>query len=118
VRNWIASATPERDLLPILRQRGLTRFLRGALGGPASKVANLRRIMRAENAGAHNLLFVGDGPDDLAAAKTLRLRFVAITAEGRIPGRGEFAMRDVTGLVPLIDRIDPRPSLRMRRAMA
>jgi phosphoglycolate phosphatase-like HAD superfamily hydrolase len=109
VRVWIASATPARDLAPILRQRGLMPLLHGALGGPASKVDNLRRIMQVERAAPGEFLFVGDSPEDHAAAAALGTWFVAITAENRIAGSHRFAMRDLTNLVPLVARLRSRP---------
>src|SRR5262249_32195910 len=40
IKTWVNSATPHADLLAIVRDRGLMRFLDGVLGGPASKAAN------------------------------------------------------------------------------
>jgi phosphoglycolate phosphatase len=115
LRIWINSATPERHLLELLRRRGLGRYLDGARGGPATKVEILRDIMFLERTSAREMLFVGDGPDDLEAARRLRMPFVAITTEERIPGRKPFAMRDLTNLVALIDRHPAKPS---RRSLA
>ncbi len=109
LRVWINSATPERHLPELLRRRGLTRYLDGARGGPASKIAILRDIMFIERASPREVLFVGDGPDDLAAASALRMPFVAITAEDRISGRKPFAMRDLINLIALIDRNFAKP---------
>jgi phosphoglycolate phosphatase len=109
LRVWIASATPARDLPPILRSRGLMPFLHGALGGPATKVDNLRRIMQVERVAPGELLFVGDSPEDHAAAEALGTWFVAVTAENRITGAHRFAMRDLTSLVPLVARLRSRP---------
>jgi phosphoglycolate phosphatase len=109
LRVWIASATPARDLAPILRHRRMTPYLHGALGGPASKVDNLRRIMQVERVAPGELLFVGDSPEDHATAEALGTWFVAITAESRLAGAHRFAMRDLTSLVPLVARLRSRP---------
>jgi len=114
LRVWINSATPERHLPELLHRRGLARYLDGARGGPASKTDILRDIMFIERVRPHEILFVGDGPDDLAAARKLRVPFVAITAENRIPGRRPFAMRDLTNLIALIDRSAGKPARRSR----
>jgi phosphoglycolate phosphatase-like HAD superfamily hydrolase len=113
-RIWINSATPQRHLPELLRRRGLVRYLDGARGGPTSKVDILRDIMARERVRTHEVLFVGDGPDDLAAARALGVPFVAITAEARIPGRKPFAMRDLTNLMALIDRHAVKPLRRGR----
>ncbi len=111
LRVWIASATPARDLLPILQRRGLLPFLHGALGGPASKVENLRHILRAERAAPREVLLVGDSRDDQDAASRLGTWFFAVTAEDRLQGPHRFAMRDLTGLLALIERLRSRPAL-------
>src|SRR4029078_13464621 len=86
LRIWINSATPERHLPELLRRHGLARYLDGARGGAASKIHIMCDIMFIERAPASAILVVGDGPDDLEAARRLRMPFVAITAEERIPG--------------------------------
>jgi phosphoglycolate phosphatase-like HAD superfamily hydrolase len=105
----VNSATPHRDLVGIVRGRGLLPWLDGVLGGPASKTANLRVALAAERVAPRQALLVGDGPDDLEAARTLGMFFVAITAEGRISGKGPFAMGDLARLPALVDRIRSRP---------
>jgi phosphoglycolate phosphatase-like HAD superfamily hydrolase len=114
LRIWINSATPQRNLPALIRQRGLMHYFHGVRGGPASKVEILRDIMFIERVGVRELLFVGDGPDDLEAARRLRVPFVAITAEDRIPARRPYAMRDLTNLVALIDRNAGKPAHRGR----
>ncbi len=116
IRIWVNSATPHSDLLAIVRGRGLLPWLDGVLGGPASKAANLRAALAAERVLPGQALMVGDGPDDLEAARALGTLFVAITAENRIPGSGPFAMRDLARLPALIDRIRSRPVRRPRAA--
>jgi phosphoglycolate phosphatase-like HAD superfamily hydrolase len=103
LRLWINSATPERNLLELLRRRGLTRYLDGARGGPDTKEQILRAVMAAERALPREIVMVGDGPDDLAGARAAGTWFVAISAENRLPGNLPFAIPDLTRLVPLID---------------
>jgi phosphoglycolate phosphatase len=109
VRVWINSATPERNLPELLRRRGLMPYLHGALGGPRSKAGNLRKAMASERVTARETLMIGDGPDDLAAAREIGTWFVAITAEMRIAEQVPHRMRDLTTLMPLIDCLHPRP---------
>jgi phosphoglycolate phosphatase len=107
---WINSATPARDLPHLLRGRGLSRYLDRALGGPASKSENLRRILASERASARTVMMVGDGVDDLEAARSVGTWFVAITAEQRIREPCRYAMPDLSRLAALISRLDPRPA--------
>jgi len=114
IKIWVNSATPHSDLVGIVRGRGLLPWFEGVLGGPASKTANLRRAMGAERVSARETLMVGDGPDDLEAARALGTHFVMITAEDRLSGRGPFAMRDLARLPALVDRIRSRPAGRAK----
>jgi phosphoglycolate phosphatase-like HAD superfamily hydrolase len=114
LRIWINSATPSRNLSELLRRRGLMRYLDGARGGPDSKTKILRNIMAVERSHAREILFVGDGADDLEAARSLGIRFVAITAENRLRERLPHSMRDLTGLVALIDRLAAKPRHRKK----
>jgi|GEM_PF-361860 len=110
IKIWVNSATPHADLLAIVRGRGLMPWLDGVLGGPAAKTANLRAALVAERIAPRHALMVGDGPDDLEAARALGTFFVAITAENRLAGKGPFAMRDLAALPALVDRIRARPA--------
>lgn len=114
IRIWINSATPHRHLGELLRRRGLLRYLDGARGGPDSKNKILRDILVAERARPRDVLFVGDGIDDLDAARAVGTWFVAISTENRIPGRLPMAMRDLTTLVGLVDRLNAKPKRRSR----
>lgn len=115
LRLFVNSATPERHLPDLLRVHGLLEHLHGVHGGHDAKVANLRLIFRDARCSPREVMMVGDGPDDLAAARETRTWFAGITVENRIKERIPFAMRDLTTLVPLIDRLAARPT---RRAFA
>lgn len=83
-RLWCVSGTPDIDLRPLLRARGLWSHFRGAAGGPTSKSSHIRRILQAEGVRPQALLHVGDSNDDEFAARDTGVRFVAISAEQRI----------------------------------
>jgi phosphoglycolate phosphatase-like HAD superfamily hydrolase len=112
LRLWVNSATPQRHLPELLHRRGLMRFLDGARGGPTSKSEILRNILSTERVRPREVMFVGDGPDDAAAAQSVGTWFIAIAAEKRMQGRHLFAFRDLTKLVALIDRFSGRPGRR------
>jgi phosphoglycolate phosphatase len=108
-RIWINSATPTRDLPVLLRARGLLAFLDGALGGPGSKAENLLKSLVAESVSPRETLMVGDGPDDFAAAREVGTWFIAVSSQARITEPCSHRMRDLTPLVPWIDRLCRRP---------
>lgn len=105
----VNTGTPHADLPDLLRRRRLMRLLDGYFGSPTAKVDNLRRAMRRTGAAARETIVVGDGPDDLHCARQLGAWFVGITAEQRIAEKIRFAMRDLTTLVHLVDRLNAAP---------
>lgn len=108
LRLWVLSATPVKSLRPLLRRRGFDRWLHGALGSPLTKVEGLRLIMRLERAQRRELLMVGDGFDDEAAARIVKVRFAGITLERQLPVRGRLALRDLHSLPALIEEFRGR----------
>lgn len=112
IRVCILSATPDPHLREVLLRRGLLHRLHGSLGSSISKEKGLLKIMANERVPRSAMLMVGDGPDDQRAARTIGVKFVAVTAEKRISARGRFAMRDLRALVPLVDHMHTK---RVRR---
>lgn len=101
---WVLSATPSVHLNELLRRRGLSRWLSGALGSPLTKEQGLRLILRKERVSHNEVLMVGDGFDDLAAARALKMKFAGVVAERRLPVRGRLALPDMRPLVPQLDQ--------------
>lgn len=105
----VNSGTPHVDLPGLLRRRGLASLVDGYFGSPVSKADNLRRAMQMARVAAKETLVVGDGPDDLHCARQVGAWFSAITAEQRIMEKVRFAMRDLTPLLHLVDRLNAAP---------
>jgi len=76
---FVASGTPEEELLKIIRERSLDAFFKGVWGSPNSKTQIIRRIMSEHDYQPKDLLFVGDGLSDHEAAKSVGIPFVART---------------------------------------
>lgn len=114
----IASATPLRDLRPILALRRLDRAVDLVCGGPASKASNLRTILDHFRLSPPEVLMVGDSADDRAGAADVGCRFVALAAEhGRMPPPPPERLRHLTGLLPLlVGPVRVRDSVRRRPA--
>jgi phosphoglycolate phosphatase-like HAD superfamily hydrolase len=106
IRIVVNTGTPAPDLPVLLRRRGLMRLIDGYFGSPVPKADNLRHAMRTLNVTPSQTIVVGDGPDDMDCARETGAWFVAITAEQRIKTRVRFAMRDLSNLVALIDRMN------------
>jgi phosphoglycolate phosphatase-like HAD superfamily hydrolase len=108
LRLWVLSATPAAHLQALLHRRGLDRWLRGALGSPLSKVEGLKLILRHERVQRSELLMVGDGFDDEAAARAVKVRFAGITIERRLPVRGRFELPNLHRLPALLEEFRGR----------
>ena len=87
IKIWVNSATPSGDLPPLLRRRDLLRLVDGVLGGAGTKVDNLQKAMQLERACPAETVMIGDGPDDVAAARELGTWFIGVSAEKRLPAR-------------------------------
>lgn len=73
---YVVSAMPLRDLRLIVERRGLAPRFRGLYGSPGRKPDQLREILTREGLSPDRLVFVGDSPNDLKAAREAGVRFV------------------------------------------
>ena len=86
---FIVSATPERELLAIAGDRGLTRFFDGIYGSPSLKSALLRSIQQKVGKPPETLLFIGDSVHDYHAAAEVGTQFVGrVGTDGPSPFAG------------------------------
>ncbi|MBT4701079.1 MAG: HAD family hydrolase [Rhodospirillaceae bacterium] len=103
INAYVVSATPERDLLPIVRDRGYDHFFSGIFGRPKGKVEHLENILARENISSAELVMVGDGDDDRAAADAIKCGFIGIANTGNGSLRQADAM--IEDLRPLLGLI-------------
>jgi len=75
---FIASATPEVNLVAMLDKSELVTRFEGIYGRPAGKAEILRRIMETNDLQRSMMVVVGDGEDDFRGAKEFGCRFVGI----------------------------------------
>jgi beta-phosphoglucomutase len=72
----LASATPEDELVAIIKKRGLARYFKHACGKPRSKVESLSHILSCEGLNPTEAVFVGDQSSDREAAQEAGIAFV------------------------------------------
>lgn len=73
----IASVTPERDLLELLRRLGLRDQVAAAYGDPPTrKVDAIAATIQAVGGDPGTVALVGDSPADLEAARSCGVRFI------------------------------------------
>lgn len=73
---FVASGTPETELVRIVEKRDLCRFFQGVYGSPKRKADIIRSILDRYGLTAADTLMVGDAMTDYLAAKETGLRFV------------------------------------------
>ena len=76
VQMLLVSATPHNELKKILKARRLTRYFKEIQGGPINKVDVLKKVISVKKISPDEMLYIGDSPEDLQAAKTLGCHFV------------------------------------------
>lgn len=94
---YVASATPERELRAIVRQRGLRSYFSGVFGAPLSKAEAIQHVVEREGFDRRAVLFVGDARADEDAARQAGVRFIRRLAPGSRASR-EFSVRTLNEL--------------------
>ncbi len=82
---FIDSATPDDEIVEIVKRRGLAAYFKDVLGSSRSKTENLELIMKKNNLKAEECLFFGDAYSDFRAAENCRVRFIGILPDENAP---------------------------------
>jgi len=77
-RCFVVSATPQPEMVSIIKERGWDAYFDGVFGSPASKVDNIRLILKEWNLRPYECLYLGDSESDYDAAKALQIKFIGI----------------------------------------
>jgi phosphoglycolate phosphatase-like HAD superfamily hydrolase len=80
---FVNSATPERELRPIVLGREFGTLLTGIFGAPASKSENLQKIISMSSARPDEIVVVGDGRQDREAALSVDCHFIPVFSASR-----------------------------------
>jgi len=78
IRCAVNSATPESEVVEIIKRRGLSDDFEKVLGSPQSKVNNMAAILKAFGADPADAVFFGDSANDYEAAKQVKIDFIGI----------------------------------------
>jgi len=81
VKLFIASSTPEEELMSLVKARDLQRYFRGIYGAPSKKSEITLRVMKEEGAKREEVLFVGDSVADLTEATKAGVQFIGRVAD-------------------------------------
>lgn len=75
---FVNSGTPTEPLLRLLELRNWAHFFQAAYGAEGTKAGNLKSIALKSGAGRHEMVHVGDQPDDWRGADEFGCHFVAM----------------------------------------
>ncbi len=82
---FIDSATPDHEIIEIVKRRGLIQYFKEILGSGRKKDVNLRYILETYNVDRHACLFFGDAESDLRAAQSCGVNFIGIVPSKDAP---------------------------------
>ncbi len=75
---FLLSLEEKSDVLQILKHCGLHRYFNEVLGGPASKVDNLKHIIKKHHLNPSQIIYVGDKTSDIIACKKVKIKVVLL----------------------------------------
>jgi HAD superfamily hydrolase (TIGR01549 family) len=104
---FVASGTPEQELLRIIARRGASHYFAGAGGAPRSKAEIISAFIRKGGYDAARVLMIGDSSTDYEGARAAGVRFLGV-AEDRNAALAFFPpevpyLRDFTGLEAFLE---------------
>ena len=78
IPTYIASGTPEEEILEIVEKRNLKYYFKTIYGSPKSKSEILRMIINTNNYNPSRCIMIGDAMEDYKAAQTNKCDFIGV----------------------------------------
>jgi HAD superfamily hydrolase (TIGR01549 family) len=101
---YVASGTPEDELLRIIQRRGMAKYFAGVGGTPAKKGELIARFARASGVPPSRVLMVGDSTTDYEGAREAGAAFAGVASPSiAMLGAGIPVLPDLLGLASLIE---------------
>lgn len=88
---YVASGTPEQELVEIVKARGLTHYFAAIRGSPVQKTQLIQEICTHASASVERAVMIGDASTDYKAALEAGSRFIGVDP---LPGRNQFPKAD------------------------
>jgi HAD superfamily hydrolase (TIGR01549 family) len=101
---YVATGTPEEEMLYVAEQRGLTKYFKEIAGSPAKKTEIVIDILTRYGYSPTEVLFVGDATTDMKAASATGLHFVARITPDSEPEllKCQHKMKDLTAFAEFL----------------
>ena len=105
---FIASGTPEEELLEILRKRKIEHYFKKIYGSPESKPGIISKILQDNVLNLNDIVFVGDATSDLVAAQESGVTFIArLNLENSdLMNEQRWKMKDLKSLDVVLNNIE------------
>jgi len=105
---FIASGTPEEELLEIVSFKGIDGFFTGVFGSPLTKTEIVKIILGRDSIKSNTVVFVGDAESDRKAAEDTGVHFVLrVTSENHAGLNScEYKIGDMIHLQEKIKELD------------
>lgn len=103
---FIASGTPEGELLDIVLEKNLTNYFTEIHGSPSKKPDIIRAIMKKYNYLKNEVVYIGDADSDRVAAKEAEVTF--IERNSKLISNSDcdtLVIKDLSDLNDLVDRL-------------
>lgn len=75
---FVISGTPQKELCYILKRKGIAQLFKDAVGSPAGKTDNLRKLIYKNKIKPKDAVFFGDAKSDYSAAKENKIAFIGV----------------------------------------
>ena len=87
---FIASGTPQEELIDIVSTKGIDKFFAGIYGTPPTKMEIVRMVMATHAIQKDEIVFIGDASSDKTAAAATGIHFIL-----RLTGENDSSANDV-----------------------
>ena len=75
---YICSATPQKELINICKEKKIFNLFKKIYGSPIEKIDNLKKIIKLNKNIKQNITYIGDANSDYIIAKKLNIKFISI----------------------------------------
>lgn len=75
---FVISATPQKEIRRIVKERGLKRFFKDTVGSPKNKTVNLKGLLKKYRVNPNEAVYFGYAKSDYEAAHNNHTDFIAI----------------------------------------
>jgi phosphoglycolate phosphatase-like HAD superfamily hydrolase len=81
---YISTATPEFEIIKILKEKNINSYFKGFYGSPRSKIEHIKHIKKKQNYRNSEMVFIGDSIIDYESAHSSNISFVGINFYAKV----------------------------------